>query len=245
VQGAQCGDLAPMSIVMAKAGSGTTRIPASVLVKLSRIMPCPGMRFNLPVIATVLAVKSMSCHRMPSTSEIRAPVAANIVTTSARSAALQYSLSVCRGVTLLAGFGTTWGRHGVRDAAELIGGEGPGRIGFHLDRADVADRVGVGRSEAHPSPNMPLRTTRADFATEGLSAGRIEQSFTARAHARTLAIKLRESKPRRPTTHDTPNLKVPSPQHWGNLRGRHLQKLPWNRTRFQALGKSFGNPYIP
>jgi hypothetical protein len=37
---------------------------------------------------------------------------------------------------------------------------------------------------------MPLRTTRADFATEGLSAGRIEQSFTARAHA-TLAIKVR------------------------------------------------------
>jgi hypothetical protein len=177
VQGAQCGDLAPMSIVMAKAGSGTTRIPASVLVKLSRIMPCPGMRFNLPVIATVLAVKSMSCHRMPSTSEIRAPVAANIVTTSARLAALQYSLSVCRGVTLLAGFGTTWGRHGVRDAAELIGGEGRAGLGSILTVPTSRTGLVLAAPKRTASPNMPLRTTRADFATEGLSAGRIEQSF--------------------------------------------------------------------
>lgn len=83
-----------MSMAMANEGNGSTRMPAADLVKFFRIVPCPGMRFTFPLIVTVLAVKSTSCQRIPRTSEIRAPVAANMVTTSVKSAAAQYSLNV-------------------------------------------------------------------------------------------------------------------------------------------------------
>jgi len=77
------------SMDTANDGSGSTRLPASVLVQLSRTNPRPFTPITFPVMLTVFVSRLTSDQRKPSTSEIRQPVAANTVTTSTRSASSQ------------------------------------------------------------------------------------------------------------------------------------------------------------